>query len=269
MTMLRPRSAVEQKLNARTFGAGDRTMLFAHGFGCDQNMWRYVAPAFEGEFGTVLFDYVGSGGSDMTAYDAGKYSSLDGYAEDVIELASALEISGGVFVGHSVSAMIGLIAARRAPHLFSTIVLVCPSPCYIDDGEYVGGFSRGQIEELLEFLDSNHMGWSQAMAPVIMGNANRPELGEELTASFCRTDPEIAKRFARTTFLSDSRADLGAIQADILILQCRDDVIAPPSVGAYVQQAIPGSEMVILNATGHCPNLSAPEETIAAIKAFV
>lgn len=244
-------------------------MMFAHGFGCDQNMWRYVAPAFERDFRTILFDHVGAGGSDLAAYDADKYSTLDGYADDVVALARALDITGGVFVGHSVSAMIGLIAARRAPELFSDLVLVGPSPRYIDDGDYAGGFTREQIMELLEFLDSNHMGWSQAMAPVIMGNADRPELGEELTNSFCRTDPEIAKRFARTTFLSDNRADLGAVDARVLVLQCRDDVIAPVSVGEFVHRAVPGSEYVLLDATGHCPNLSAPEETIAAIRAFV
>lgn len=262
-------SAIKSRLNARVVGAGRRAMMFAHGFGCDQNMWRFVAPAFEADFRTIVFDYVGAGGSDLTAYDPGKYGSLDGYADDVIELATAMGVTGGVFVGHSVSAMIGLIVARRAPALFSVIVLIGPSPCYIDDGDYAGGFSREQIDELLEFLDSNHMGWSQAMAPSIMGNADRPELGEELTASFCRTDPEIAKRFARVTFLTDSRGDLGDIVARVLILQCREDVIAPPSVGAYVQHAIPGSELVTLDATGHCPNLSAPAATIAAIKAFV
>jgi sigma-B regulation protein RsbQ len=262
-------SSIVQRLNARTAGTGQRAMMFAHGFGCDQNMWRYVAPAFEEDFTTVLFDYVGAGGTDLGAYDADKYASLDGYADDVVALARALDISDGVFVGHSVSAMIGLIAARRAPELFSALVLVGPSPCYIDDGDYVGGFSRDQIVELLEFLDSNHMGWSQAMAPVIMGNADRPELGEELTNSFCRTDPEIAKRFARTTFLSDNRTDLGVIDARVLILQCRDDVIAPVCVGEFVHRAIPGSQLVLLDATGHCPNLSAPDETIAAIKAFV
>jgi len=244
-------------------------MLFAHGFGCDQNMWRYVAPAFEQDFRTILFDHVGAGGSDLTAYDPDKYATLEGYAADVVALATELGVSDGVFVGHSVSAMIGLIAARSAPWLFSTLVLVGPSPRYIDDGDYVGGFSEEQIAELLDFLDTNHLGWSQAMAPVIMGNADRPELGEELAASFCRTDPEIAKRFARTTFMSDNRADLGAIDARVLILQCRDDVIAPESVGAFVQRSIPGSELVLLDATGHCPNLSAPAETIAAIKAFV
>ena len=260
---------IVRRLNAREAGAGHRAMVFAHGFGCDQNMWRYVAPAFEGDFRTILFDYVGAGGSDASAYDAEKYATLGGYVDDVVALARALEITDGVFVGHSVSAMVGLMAARRAPELFSTLVLVGPSPCYINDDEYIGGFTRDQIVELLEFLDSNHMGWSQAMAPVIMGNPDRPELGQELTESFCRTDPDIAKRFARTTFMSDNRSDLGPIAARVLILQCRDDVIAPASVGEYVHQAIPGSELVQLDATGHCPNLSAPEETIAAIRAFV
>jgi sigma-B regulation protein RsbQ len=260
---------IEKRLNVRKSGSGTRTMMFAHGFGCDQNMWRYVAPAFEDSFQTVLFDYVGSGGADLTAYDVDKYASLEGYAEDIIDLAVALDITEGVFVGHSVSAMIGLIAARRAPKHFSTLILVAPSPCYIDDGDYVGGFSRDQILELLEFLDSNHMGWSEAMAPVIMANADRPELGAELSGSFCRTAPEVAKHFARTTFLSDCRADLGPVDAAVLILQCRDDVIAPISVGKYVRNAIPGSEFVLLDATGHCPNLSAPVETTAAIKAFV
>lgn len=261
--------AIAKRLNAQVGGRGERAMMFAHGFGCDQNMWRFVAPAFQEDFRTVLFDYVGAGGSDLTAYDAGKYASLDGYAEDVIDLARALGVTGGVFVGHSVSAMIGLTVARRVPELFSTIVLVGPSPCYIDDGDYVGGFSQDEITELLDFLDSNHMGWSQAMAPVIMGNPDRPELGEELAASFCRTDPEIAKRFARVTFLTDSRNDLGPVDARVLILQSREDVIAPPSVGAFVQRAIPGSELVVLDTTGHCPNLSAPDATIAAIRAFV
>jgi sigma-B regulation protein RsbQ len=244
-------------------------MVFAHGFGCDQNMWRFVAPAFADSYRIVLFDHVGAGGSDLSAYDPERYAVLDGYAEDVIALCRELEIQGGVFVGHSVSAMIGVLAAKKAPDLFDRLVLVGPSPRYIDDGDYVGGFSEGQIQELLEFLDSNHMGWSQAMAPVIMGNADRPELGEELTNSFCRTDPEIAKRFARTTFLSDNRADLAGVKARSLILQCSEDVIAPPCVGEYVQRAIPDSEFVLLDATGHCPNLSAPEETIAAMRAFL
>lgn len=245
-------------------------MVFAHGFGCDQNMWRFVAPAFENDFRTVLFDHIGAGGSDLGAYDPVRYASLDGYADDVVELCRELDVTGGVYVGHSVSAMIGILAAKRAPDLFDKLVLVGPSPCYIDDGAgYVGGFTEAQIDELLEFLDSNYMGWSQAMAPVIMGNSDRPELGEELKNSFCRTDPEIAKAFARATFLSDNRADLADVPARALVLQCSDDVIAPQCVGEFVHRNLPDSEFVLMQATGHCPNLSAPEETIAAIRAFV
>jgi sigma-B regulation protein RsbQ len=244
-------------------------MVFAHGFGCDQNMWRFVAPAFEDRYRTVLFDYVGAGGSDLSAYDAEKYASLEGYADDVIELCRELEIRGGIFVGHSVSAMIGVLASKKAPELFDKLVLVGPSPRYIDGDSYVGGFSEAQIHELLDFLDSNYMGWSQAMAPVIMGNPERPELGEELANSFCRTDPEIAKRFARTTFLSDNRADLADVKARCLVLQCAEDVIAPQCVGEYVHRNLADSELVLLKAVGHCPNLSAPEETVAAIKTFV
>lgn len=244
-------------------------MVFAHGFGCDQNMWRLVAPAFEGEFRVVLFDHVGAGGSDLSAYDPARYASLDGYADDVVELCRALDVRHGVFVGHSVSAMIGVLAVRKAPELFDDLVLVGPSPRYIDDEGYVGGFSEAQIHELLDFLDSNYMGWSQAMAPAIMGNQDRPELGQELTNSFCRTDPEIAKQFARATFLSDNRGDLDGVTARTLVLQCADDVIAPQAVGEYVHRRIPNSRLVLMKATGHCPNLSAPDETIAAIGDFV
>ena len=261
-------SQVFDRQNARISGSGTRTMLFAHGFGCDQNMWRFVAPAFEDDYRVLLFDHIGFGGSDLSAYDQ-RHRELSGYADDVIALARAAGVENGIFVGHSVSAMIGIIAAQRAPELFDTLVLVGPSPRYIDDGDYVGGFAEHQIAELLEFLDSNHLGWSQAMAPTIMGNPDRRELGQELTDSFCRTDPAIAKQFARTTFLSDNREDLANVKARTLILQCRDDVIAPLSVGEFVHDAIPGSELVILEATGHCPNLSAPEETIAAIKSFL
>lgn len=243
--------------------------MFAHGFGCDQNMWRFVAPAFEHRFTTLLFDHAGCGGADRSLYDRDRHASLEGYADDVIALAREAGVAGGIFVGHSVSAMIGILAAKKAPELFEALVLVGPSPRYIDDGDYVGGFSKDQIDELLHFLDSNHMGWSHAMAPVIMGNADRPELGQELTDSFCRTDPEIARRFAQATFLSDNRSDLDGVGARVLILQCRDDVIAPMPVGDYVHRAIRGSELVVLDATGHCPNLSAPDQTIAAIERFV
>jgi sigma-B regulation protein RsbQ len=253
----------------KAHGIARRAMVFAHGFGCDQNMWRFVAPAFEKDFRIVLFDHVGAGGSDLSAYSRDKYSSLRGYADDVVEIGEALNLQDAIFVGHSVSAMIGILAAAKAADMFSRLVLVGPSPRYINDGDYVGGFSAAQIEELLEFLDSNHMGWSQAMAPMIMGNADRPELGEELTNSFCRTDPEIAKHFARTTFMSDNRADLAKVKAKSLILQCSDDIIAPNCVGEYVHEHLQNSELVVMRATGHCPNLSAPDETIAAIRAFV
>lgn len=255
--------------NVVVTGAGRRTMMFAHGFGCDQNMWRFVAPAFQEQFRIVLFDHVGCGGSDLSAYDQAKYASLEGYASDVVEICRELDIQEGVFVGHSVSAMIGVLAAKSAPQAFDDLILIGPSPRYIDGSGYVGGFSENQIHELLEFLDSNHMGWSQAMAPIIMGNPDRPELADELTNSFCRTDPEIAKKFARATFLADNRADLKDLQARSLILQCSEDTIAPQAVGEYVHKHLPGSELVILSATGHCPNLSAPDETVAAMKAFL
>ena len=261
--------AVRHRNNIHEGGNGERAMMFAHGFGCDQNMWRFVAPAFENEFRTVLFDHVGAGKSDLRAYDRNKYSSLHGYAEDVVEIGRALGLKDAVFVGHSVSAMIGALASIKAPDLLEALVMVGPSARYIDDGDYNGGFSEPQIEELLTFLDDNHMGWSRAMAPAIMGNVDRPELGEELANSFCRTDPEIAKQFARVTFMSDNRDDLPKIPARTLVLQCKDDIIAGEQVGQYVKNHVPRSEMVILDATGHCPNLSAPREVVAAIRSFV
>jgi sigma-B regulation protein RsbQ len=244
-------------------------MVFAHGFGCDQNMWRMVWPQFSDRYRIVLFDHVGSGRSDARAYDEHRYSSLKGYAEDVLAICAELDLQEVVFVGHSVSAMIGVLAAADDPGRFARLVLVGPSPRYIDDAGYVGGFSPSDIEELLDSLESNYLGWSSAIAPVIMGNPERPELGQELTNSFCRTDPEIARRFARVTFLSDNREDLGRIRTPSLVLQCRDDVIAPQSVGEYVHARLANSRLVVLNATGHCPNLSAPEETAAAIRSFL
>jgi sigma-B regulation protein RsbQ len=243
--------------------------LFAHGYGCDQNMWRYVAPRFEDDFRVVLFDHVGAGGSDLSTYDPERYSSLRGYAEDVLDICRELDLHDVVFVGHSVSAMIGVLAAQAEPDRFAKLVLVGPSPRYINDGDYVGGFAASDIDELLDSLESNYLGWSTAMAPVIMGNAERPELGQELTESFCRTDPDIARRFARATFLSDNRSDLGSVDVPTLILQCSNDVIAPVSVGEYVRDSMPNATMVLLDATGHCPNLSAPDEKAEAIAAFV
>ncbi len=250
-------------------GTGERVIVFAHGFGCDQNMWRHVARRFEDDFRTLVFDNVGAGQSDLSAYDSGKYSSLQGYADDLVEILREHDARKVVFVGHSVSSMIGLLASLEAPELFGCLVLVGPSPRYIDDHDYVGGFSAGQIEELLGFLGDNPMAWSQAMAPQIMGNADRPELGDELTASFCRTDPKIAEEFARVTFTSDNRADLDRSTIRTLILQCTDDIIAPLAVGDFVHAQMKNSELIVLAATGHCPNLSAPEEVVSAIRAFV
>jgi sigma-B regulation protein RsbQ len=244
-------------------------MIFAHGFGCDQNMWRYVAPAFAGDHRVVLFDHVGAGGSDLSAYDPERYGSLEGYARDVVEICEALDLEDAVFVGHSVSAMIGVLAVAEAPELFGALVMVGPNPRYVDDDGYTGGFSRADIVALLDSLDSNHLGWSTAMAPVIMGNPDRPELSAELTNSFCSTDPQIARQFARVTFLSDNRADLAALSIPTLVLQCSADVIAPDVVGEYVHGQVAGSVLTRLRATGHCPHLSAPEETTAAIRAFL
>jgi sigma-B regulation protein RsbQ len=255
--------------NVRVQGRGATPIVFAHGFGCDQNMWRLITPAFEDDYRVVLFDYVGHGQSDFSAYDREKYATLDGYADDVLALLDELNLSDVIFVGHSVSAVIGIMAAIREPGRFRKLVLVGPSPCYVNDGDYVGGFSRASIDELLDFLDSNHLGWSSAMAPVIMGNPDRPELSGELANSFCRTDPEVAKQFARVTFLSDSRQDLPRVTTPSLVIQCARDVIAPTEVGHYVHRNIPGSRMVVLDATGHCPHLSAPRETIVAMKEFL
>jgi sigma-B regulation protein RsbQ len=265
-----PMAGVLERNNVHVRGTG-RAMLFAHGFGCDQNMWRFVAPAFEKDHMTVVFDHVGAGGSDLTAYDGARYASLSGYAGDMVEIGRELGLKDAIFVGHSVSCMIGVLAAAKAPGMFGKMVLVGPSARYIDDDaqEYVGGFSAKQIEELLAFLESNHMGWSAQMAPAIMGNSDRPELGEELTNSFCRTDPEIAKAFARVTFTSDNRKDLAGVDVPVLVLQCSEDIIASQEVGEFVNRNLPNSRMIVLDATGHCPNLSAPQEVIEAMRTFV
>ena len=244
-------------------------MVFAHGFGCDQNMWRLVEPAFRESFRTVLFDHVGAGNSDLTAYDPAKYADLKGYAEDVLAIGRTLGLHDAIFVGHSVSAMIGALASIEAPDMFGDLVMVGPSPRYIDDGDYKGGFSATDIDELLAGLADNHMGWSAAMAPAIMGNPDRPKLAEELTNSFCRTDPAIAKAFAKVTFTSDNRDDLPRVTARTLIMQSQEDIIAGPNVGEYVHASILGSEIVYLKSAGHCPNLSAPAEVISALRAFL
>jgi len=249
---------------------GGPAMVFAHGFGCDQSMWRYLAPAFADRYRLVLFDYVGHGKSELAAYDPARYDSLEGYARDLLEVLEALDITSAVFVGHSVSSMIGALAAIQQPDRFRSLVMVGPSPRYLDDDSvgYVGGFRPADLHGLLDSMDSNYLGWSSTMAPMIMGNEDRPELGEELTNSFCRTDPSIAQQFARVTFFSDNRADLPKVPVPVLVLQCTADVIAPEAVGEYVHAHLPESEYVLLSATGHCPQLSAPAETIAAMQGF-
>jgi sigma-B regulation protein RsbQ len=243
--------------------------MFAHGYGCDQNMWRHVAPAFSAEYKIILFDIIGSGGANESCYSAQRYSSLNAYADDILEIAQDLDLKNAIFVGHSVSAMTGLLASLKEPNRFSTLILIGPSPRYINDEGYVGGFEKSDVDDLLESLDSNYLGWADAMAHTIMKNSDRPELGAELKNSFCRMNPEIAKNFARVTFLSDNREDLCHAKARTLILQCTDDIIAPFEVGKYVHEKIANSEFVVMKATGHCPNLSAPQETIREIKEFL
>jgi sigma-B regulation protein RsbQ len=244
-------------------------MLFVHGFGCDQNMWRLVTPSFSRDHKIITLDLVGAGGSDPAAWDPDRYASLDAYAEDLLGVVHELDLHDVVLVGHSVSAMSGLLATVAEPDRFSSLVMIGPSPRYTDDGDYRGGFTEADITELLASLDSNYLGWSAAMAPVVMGNPDRPDLGEELTSSFCRMDPELAQQFARVTFLSDCRAALPQVTVPSLVLQCREDVIAPVEVGRYVAETVPGATLVVLDATGHCPHLSAPDDTVAAIRAFL
>ncbi|MEO8134758.1 MAG: alpha/beta hydrolase [Betaproteobacteria bacterium] len=260
---------IRKRHSLRVAGTGQRTVMFAHGFGCDQTMWHLIAPAFEKRYRVVLYDLVGSGNSDLSAYDRTKYGSLQGHADDVLEILAEVEGGPVVFVGHSVSATIGMLANIKAPEAFDSQIMVGPSPCYINDGPYVGGFSRGDIDELLETLESNFLGWSSNMAPVIMGAPEQPQLAVDLTNSFCRTDPEIAKHFARVTFLSDHRQDLARLNAPTLILQCSDDIIAPRSVGEFMHRTLPRGTLRIIENVGHCPHLSAPGTSLSAMEEFL
>lgn len=262
-------TSIIKRNNVKILGKGTQPMLFAHGYGCDQNMWRYVYPAFEEDYKIILFDLTGSGNSDESQYSFEKYNTLEGYSEDLLEICEELDLQDVILVAHSVSSMIGVLAAIRNPERFSKLILIGPSPRYINDKGYFGGFNHEDIVELMEALDSNYLGWSAQMAPVIMGNGERPELGEELTNSFCRTNPVIAKHFARVTFLSDNRIDLKAVKVPALVVQCSQDIIAPKKVGEYVHKNLPNSSFRLLNATGHCPNLSAPDETIKVMKEFL
>lgn len=255
--------------NVRISGRGTQPMMFAHGFGCDQQSWQFITDAFSDTYKIILFDYVGAGHSDLSAFDPEKYSSLEGYAEDVLDICEELDLRDVIFVGHSVSSMIGILAANKKTEYFGKLILIGPSPRYLNDEGYVGGFERKDLESLFEFMDSNYLGWSSTMAPAIMGNAHRPELGRFLTTSFCTTDPDIARSFARATFFSDNREDLKKVSKPSLTLQCSDDIIAPQQVGEFVRQHTPGNTLYQMKATGHCPHISAPEETIHAIKEFL
>lgn len=258
-----------QRNNISLSGHGTRPMIFAHGFGCDQNMWRFVTPAFADDHKIVLYDHVGAGKSDLSAYNFNKYDSLQGYADDLLEICHELELRDAIFVGHSVSSIIGILAAIAEPDYFHKLILIGPSPRYINDDNYIGGFNQEDIDGLLDMLDANYLNWSNTMAPVIMGNPERPELGMELSNSFCQTDPDIARHFAHVTFTSDNRDDLPKLRIPSLILQCSEDVIAPEAVGRYVHHHLSDSQLAIMQATGHCPNLSAPDETIALIRAYL
>jgi sigma-B regulation protein RsbQ len=260
---------VQKRNNVKLSGQGETTIVFAHGFGCDQTMWRYLAPNFGERYRTVLFDLVGSGQSDLSAYDRDKYSSLQGYATDVLELLHEYATGPVVYVGHSVSATIGMLAAIAAPQQFAALVLVGPSPSFINDGDYIGGFERADIDDLLETLETNYLGWSSSMAPAIMGSPEHPELGIELTNSFCRTDPDIAKHFARVTFLADHRTELARVSTPTLIVQSTDDLLVPLAVGEYMHREIANSTLVVVDNVGHCPHLSAPCASIDATEAFL
>lgn len=260
---------VLRRNNVNVFGQGERTLLFAHGFGCDQNMWRFIVPAFEKDYRIVLFDYVGSGQSDISAYDIDRYSTLQGYALDILEICAELSLTEVIFVGHSVSCSIGILASIREPDRFQHLILVGPSPCYLNDSDYVGGFERSDIEGLLDIMEKNYLGWASFLAPVIMKNEDRPELTRELETSFCSTDPTIATRFARVTFYGDNRQDLPKVSVPSLILQCSDDAIAPIEVGDYLHRHLARSTLKRMKATGHCPHMSHPEETIDLIREYL
>lgn len=243
----------------------------AHGFGCDQHMWRFVAPPLAKDHRVVLFDHIGCGGSDASAWDPVRHGSLAGYAQDVIDLCDAMGPARIVFVGHSVSAMIGALASIARPGIFERLVMIGPSPRYLNDASegYHGGFEPADIEGLLDLMTDNMIGWANHLAPLVMQNPDRPELGVELAASFCSGDPTIGRRFARLVFTADNRADLPQLRVPTLVMQCSQDAIAPDVVGAHVHAQVAGSRFVRMAATGHCPHMSHPDETLAIIQRYL
>jgi len=263
-------ASVLERNNVTTAGTGDRPMLFAHGFGCDHNMWRFVAPHFEEAYRTIQFDYVGSGGSDLTAYDPDRYDALEGYARDVLEICAALDLSDVVFVGHSVSTVIGMLAAIEAPDRFADLVLIGASPCYLNDPpDYHGGFERDELEGLLEMMDKNYIGWADYFSSLLMQQAEAKEVVEELDRSFCSTDPHVARQFAEVTFLSDYRDIVPKVSTPALLVQCREDIVAPPSVSRYLETHLPDATLSMLDVAGHCPHLSHPEATSEVIASYL
>ena len=255
--------------SVRTFGRGTQPMLFAHGFGCDQSMWQHITPAFEEHYRIVTFDYVGCGRSDKSCYDPIRYSTLEGYAEDILEVCSVLGLRDVIFVGHSVSGMIGMLAASRRPGVFSRIIMLGPSACYINDVDYKGGLDRGTIDSIVASIEAGGDEWAEQLAPVVMGNPDRPDLAAELSSLFCELSPEVAQQFAKATFYTDSRAQLSSLQVPTLIMQCTNDVVAPDAAGQFIYEAVPGSKLVKLSATGHVPQVSAPEETVRVMQAYL
>jgi sigma-B regulation protein RsbQ len=251
------------------YGTGRNALVFAHGFGTDQHAWRYVAPAFAAGHQIVLFDLIGAGSSDKTAYDFARYHSLDGYADDLVQLLRALQLPPVVYVGHSVSGMIGVLAAIQAPELFERVVLLAASPCYLNDGDYAGGFDEGEMQEQLSFLDHDYRAWTDVMVPNLVGGDMRADLVNEVLASFIRVDPAIARQFARAAFLSDYRTALPLLRVPALVVQCAQDSVAPPAVGHYLHAHLPHSTLTILNTTGHYPHLNAPVATIASLERYL
>lgn len=244
-------------------------MLFAHGFGCDQTMWRYVKPAFEDDFRVIVFDYMGAGKSDPAAYSENRYSTLNGYAEDVLEICEALDLQDVIFVGHSVSSMIGLLAAIKQPDHFSELILIAPSPRYINETGYVGGYEKSDVDQIINMIDKDYSGWANDVAPMVMKNPERPDLSDELARSFLSIKPDIARSFLIATFFSDNRKELLNLRKPSLIIQCEDDRVVPLEVGDYIHAHLEKSTLKILKASGHYPHLSHPQETIRAMKEYL
>ncbi|WDU78366.1 alpha/beta fold hydrolase [Lysinibacillus sp. G01H] len=255
--------------NVTILGQGDQTLIFAHGFGCDQNMWRFITPAFMDKYQIILFDYVGSGNSDTNAYSSEKYQSLQGYVQDVLDIIETLSLQNSIFVGHSISAMIGLLASIQHPDYFKKLIMIGPSPCYLNDDGYRGGFERSDIAELLDMMEMNFTGWASYMAPIAMSNPEQPALTQELKQTFIAADPIIAKEFAEVTFLSDHRSELSKVSVPSLIIQCSEDSIVPIGVGDYLHHHLKNSTLQLMEAKGHYPHISHPNETIQCIADFL